>query len=273
MKGMIPMTDENKPLISVQNISKHYVMKKNIFSKSVIIKAADNVSFDIYEGESLGLIGESGCGKTTIASVILNLLRADSGKVYYKDIVLSELDENRMRERRGQLQIIFQHSQGALDPKMTVYDLLKEPLLIHNIVKGAEADKEVSKLLKLVDLSERDKYKYPYQMSGGQRQRIGIARAISVKPGFIICDEPVSALDVSVQGQILNLLSDLKKELNLTYLFISHDLKVVKHVCSRIAVMYKGKIIESGNTDKILTNPMEEYTKKLVGSGLGEGMI
>ena len=258
------MTAQNKPLISVQNISKHYIMKKNIFSKSVIIKAADKVSFDIYKGESLGLIGESGCGKTTIASIILNLLKADSGKVFYKDILLSELEEGRMRELRGELQIIFQHSKGALDPKMTVYELLKEPLLIHNIVKGAEADIEVSRLMNLVEFSESDKYKYPYQMSGGQRQRIGIARAISVRPNFIICDEPVSALDVSVQGQILNLLSNLKKEFNLTYLFISHDLKVVKHVCSRIAVMYKGKIIESGDRDKILLSPGEEYTKRLV---------
>lgn len=265
---MIPLKIEDKPLISVQNISKHYVIKKDIFSKKVIIKAADNVSFDINKGESLGLIGESGCGKTTIASIILNLLRADSGKVYYKDIVLSELEDDMMRNLRKELQIIFQHSQGALDPKMTVSELLKEPLIIHNIVKSSDSDKEVSRLLDLVELSESDKYKYPYQMSGGQRQRIGIARAISVRPSFIICDEPVSALDVSVQGQILNLLSNLKKEFNLTYLFISHDLKVVKHICSRIEVMYKGRIIESGDTASILNSPKEDYTIKLVNSEL-----
>jgi len=265
---MIPLKIKDEPLISVQNISKHYIMKKNMFSKKVIIKAADNVSFNINKGESLGLIGESGCGKTTMASIILNLLRADSGKVFYKDIVLSELEDNMMRNLRKELQIIFQHSQGALDPKMTVLELLKEPLLIHNIVKSTDSDKEISRLLDLVELSESDKYKYPYQLSGGQRQRIGIARAISVRPSFIICDEPVSALDVSVQGQILNLLSNLKKELNLTYLFISHDLKVVKHVCSRIEVMYKGRIIESGYTAAVLNNPKEDYTKKLVNSEL-----
>lgn len=265
---MIPLTIEEKPLISVKNISKHYIMKKNIFSKKIIIKAADNVSFNINEGESLGLIGESGCGKTTIASIILNLLRADLGSVYYKDIELMGVDDITMRNLRKELQIIFQHSQGALDPKMSIEELLLEPLKIHNIVKRGDYDREVSRLLNLVELSDSDRFKLPYQMSGGQRQRIGIARAISTRPSFIVCDEPVSALDVSVQGQILNLLSNLKKELNLTYLFISHDLKVVKHVCSKVAVMYKGKIIEIGDTSQILTRPKEEYTRKLVGSGL-----
>lgn len=254
--------------MSIQNISKHYIIKKNILSSKVIIKAVDNVSFDIGQGESLGLIGESGCGKTTTALMLLNLIKADEGKIFYKDIELTGINDNYMRSLRKELQIIFQYSQGTLDPKMTVEELLTEPLKLHNIVRSSEIGKEVSRLLKMVELSESDRVKFPYQMSGGQRQRIGIARAISTRPSFIICDEPVSALDVSIQGQILNLLSSLKKELNLTYLFISHDLKVVKHICNRIAVMYNGKIVEMGKTQQILNAPREEYTKKLINSAL-----
>lgn len=261
------MQNENV-LLSIQNLNKHYVMKKNVFSKKTLIKAVDNVSFDIKKGESLGLIGESGCGKTTTAQLILNLIKSDEGSILYNDIDLTKINEMRMRNLRKELQIIFQYSQGALDPKMTVEELLTEPLKLHHIVGDAEVDSEVLRLLELVELSKSDRNKFPYQMSGGQRQRIGIARAISTKPCFIICDEPVSALDVSIQGQILNLLTDLKKELNLTYLFISHDLKVIKHICNRIAVMYKGSIVEIGTTQKILKSPSEEYTKKLVNSTL-----
>ena len=255
-------------LIAVQNISKHYIIKKNIISKKILIKAVDDVSFIIRKGESLGLIGESGSGKTTTALMILNLIKANEGKIFYKDIELTAINDNDMRSMRKELQIIFQHSQGALDPKMTVEELLVEPLKLHHVVKDKEMDKEVSRLLRLVELSESDKSKFLFQMSGGQRQRIGIARAISIRPSFIICDEPVSALDVSVQGQILNLLDNLKTELNLTYLFIAHDLKVVKHICDRIAVMYKGKIVEIDHTKQILSEPSHEYTKKLVGSAL-----
>ena len=255
-------------LISVQNISKHYIVKENIIAKKILIKAVDDVSFNIRKGESLGLIGESGSGKTTTALMILNLIKADEGKIFYKDIELTGINENDMRKMRKELQIIFQHSQGALDNKMTVEELLMAPLKQHNIVKSKDIDTEVSRLLRLVELSESDKLKFLFQLSGGQRQRIGIARAISIKPSFIICDEPVSALDVSVQGQILNLLNNLKDELNLTYLFIAHDLKVVKHICDRIAVMYSGKIVENGYTQQILNEPSHEYTKKLVGSVL-----
>jgi peptide/nickel transport system ATP-binding protein/oligopeptide transport system ATP-binding protein len=257
-----------KTLISVQNISKHYIIKENIISKRILIKAVDDVSFNIRKGESLGLIGESGSGKTTTALMILKLIKADEGKIFYKDIELTGINNNGMRSMRKELQIIFQHSQGALDPKMTVEELLMEPLKLHNIVKSFDMDKEISRLLRLVELSESDKLKFLFQLSGGQRQRIGIARAISIRPSFIICDEPVSALDVSVQGQILNLLDNLKDELDLTYLFIAHDLKVVKHICDRIAVMYKGKIVECGHTKQILNEPSHEYTKKLVSSVL-----
>ena len=255
-------------LIAVQNISKHYIIKENVLSKKILIKAVDDVSFNIRKDESLGLIGESGSGKTTTALMILNLIKANEGKIFYKDIDLTGLNHEDMRTKRKELQIIFQHSQGALDPKMTVEELLMEPLKLHHIVKDKDMDKEVSRLLSLLELSESDKLKFLFQMSGGQRQRIGIARAISIRPSFIICDEPVSALDVSVQGQILNLMDNLKKELNLTYLFIAHDLKVVKHICDRIAVMYKGKIVEIDHTKQILSEPSHEYTKKLVGSAL-----
>ena len=259
---------EAKNLITIENLSKRYIVKKNIFSKKNLIKAVDNVSFEIKEGEALGLIGESGCGKSTTASLILNLIKADEGKIIYKDKDLTKINDDVMRGLRKDLQIIFQASQGTLDPLMTIDQLLKSPLRLHKIVNNSELDSEVTRLLNLVELSESDKYKYPHQMSGGQRQRIGIARAIATRPSFIICDEPVSALDVSIQGQILNLLENLRKELKLTYLFISHDLKVVKHICDRIAVMNKGKIVEIGQTMKILEDPKEEYTKKLISSQL-----
>lgn len=176
----------DKTLISVQNISKHYIIKENIISKRILIKAVDNVSFNIRKGESLGLIGESGSGKTTTALMILNLIKADEGKIFYKDIELTGINDNDMRSMRKELQIIFQHSQGALDPKMTIEELLMEPLKLHHIVKSSDMDKEVSRLLRLVELSESDKLKFLFQLSGGQRQRIGIARAISIRPSFII---------------------------------------------------------------------------------------
>ncbi len=265
---MIILNNDRDFLLSVENISKHYLVQKNLFSRKITINAVEDVSFTIKKKEAFGLIGESGSGKTTVASLILNLIKADKGKIFYKDLELTSLNEDIMRAMRKELQIIFQHSQGTLDPKMTVEELLTEPLFIHKIVPSAEASKEVSRLLNLVGLSENDKHKFPYQMSGGQLQRIGIARAISTKPSFIICDEPVSALDISIQGQILNLLSQLQKELDLTYLFISHNLKVVKHLCDRVAVMYKGKIVEINDTEKILNTPKEEYTKTLVDSML-----
>ncbi|MDD7795147.1 ATP-binding cassette domain-containing protein [Clostridium sp. 'White wine YQ'] len=262
------MNRESRDLITIKNLSKHYIVKKNIFAKKNLIKAVNDVSFEIKEGESLGLIGESGCGKSTTASLILNLIKADEGKIIYKNMDLTKINDDVMRGLRKELQIIFQASQGTLDPLMTIDELLKVPLRLHKIVDNSGLDSEVIRLLNLVELSESDKYKYPHQMSGGQRQRIGIARAIATRPSFIICDEPVSALDVSIQGQILNLLENLRKELKLTYLFISHDLKVVKHLCDRIAVMNSGKIVEIGQTMKILDKPKEEYTKKLISSQL-----
>jgi ABC-type oligopeptide transport system ATPase subunit len=253
-------------LIDVQGLSKSYIIKKGLFSPKYVVKAVDNVSFHINKGEILGLIGESGSGKTTTGSLILRLIDGDSGKILFEDVDITDKTEKYMRKVRKDMQVIFQSTEEVFDPKMTIEEILAEPLRVHDIIDVSEYDNEVKRLLNLVGLSEREKSKFPFQLSGGQRQRVGIARAISTRPKFIVCDEPVSALDVSVQGQILNLLINLKKELNLTYLFISHDLKVVSHLCDRIAVMYKGRIVEVGDKDQIINNPENEYTKALISS-------
>lgn len=255
-------------LLRVQNLSKHFIVKKSLFSPKTIIKAVDDVSFDIMKGETLGLIGESGCGKTTTTALVLKLEKLDSGRIIYDGEDITDLNYRDMRGYRKDMQIIFQHSQGSLDPKMTIEELLVEPLQLHSIVPFAKYNDEIKRLLNLVGISEKERHKFPDQISGGQRQRVGIARAIATRPRFIVCDEPVSALDISVQGQILNLLLDLKEELNLTYLFISHDLKVVKHICDRIAVMYKGKLVELGTKDEVLNSPKDEYTRHLIESVL-----
>lgn len=253
-------------ILRLENLSKHYIVMKNSISKKIVIDAVKNISFDLNQSESLGLIGESGCGKTTAANVILRLINPSEGRIYLFGNDITDLDEKKMRKYRKDIQIIFQYSNAVLDPKMTIGELIKEPLKIHHIVKEEEYNSETDCLLKLVGLSPDEKSKFPYQMSGGQNQRVIIARAIATRPRLIVCDEPVASLDVSVQGQILNLLLALKKELNLTYLFITHDLKVVRHICSRIAVMYKGEIVEIGPADLILANPQHDYTKKLISS-------
>lgn len=255
-------------ILKVENVSKYFILKKTPISKKRIIRAVDNVSFNIYKGESLGLIGESGSGKSTLSSIILRLLKCSGGKIFYKGIDITNFNESKMKSLRHEIQVIFQYTQEILDPKMTVGELIMEPLRIYDVISYDKRENEVLRLLDIVGIPADCKYKFPYQLSGGQRQRVGIARAISLKPQFIICDEPVSALDVSIQGQILNLLSDLKDEMDLTYLFISHDLKVVKHFCDRIAVMHNGKIVEIGSRDKIMNNPENEYTKMLVNSHL-----
>lgn len=256
-----PMNDN---LLEVKNLSKHFIITKNMFSPKTVVDAVNNVSFNIANGESLGLIGESGCGKSTIANLVLKLIESSQGSIELFGQDITYLNEEAMRAHRKDLQGIFQFSSSVLDPKMTIFDLIKEPLKIHKTVKNN--NEEVDRLLKLVGLSPLEKTKFPSQLSGGQNQRVLIARAIATRPKLIICDEPVSALDISVQGQILNLLKSLRQELGLSYLFISHDLKVVKHMCDRIAVMYNGKIIEINTTEEILTNPKEEYTRQLINS-------
>lgn len=258
----------NNSLLKVSNLSKHFILKKNILSRKRIIHAVRDVDFELYSGETLGLVGESGSGKTTIGNLVLRLLEPNEGEIIFNGINISHLREKSLRSLRKDIQIVFQYSNAVLDPLMTIEDLLSEALRIHSIVAEKEMNVEVDRLLSLVGLSVSERSKFPSQMSGGQNQRIIIARAIAVRPKLIVCDEPVSALDVSVQGQILNLLSELKSELNLSYLFISHDLKVVRHISDRIAVMHKGNIVELGSRNQILNHPEHDYTKHLIQSKL-----
>jgi len=251
-------------ILRVENLSKHYIIKSGAFSKRQVIKAVRDVSFQVMENQSLGLIGESGSGKSTIANLVLRLIPPSGGKIELFEEDVTSLKEEEMRRYRKDIQIIFQYTNDILDPQMTVDELIKEPLKIHNIVKDRELDQEVERLLEQVGLSPSERWKLPGQLSGGQNQRIIIARAIATRARLIVCDEPVSALDVSVQGQILNLLIRLKEELNLSYLFISHDLKVIRHMCESIAVMKNGEIVELGDTFEVLNNPQHEYTKKLI---------
>lgn len=253
-------------IFTAENLSKEFYHKKAVYSKNHIIKAVKNISFDVYGKEALGLIGESGCGKSTTANMLLRLIKPSSGKIYYCGEDITALSERKMRKYRKDIQIIFQQSNAVLDTKMKIEELIKEPLIIHNVVPKKLLDEEVDRLLNLVGIASVEKTKYPTQLSGGQNQRIIIARAIATRPKIIICDEPVSSLDVSVQGQILNLFKKLQSELKLTYIFISHDIRVVKFICNRVAVMRNGEIIEIGKTDDILSNPQKEYTKMLVES-------
>lgn len=234
----------------------------------MLIEAVKDVSFYIGENESFGLIGESGSGKSTIANIVMRLIEPSFGRIQLFGKDVTGLEEKEMRKLRKDIQIIFQYTESVLDPQMTIDELIREPLIVHGIVKPRDLEDETERLLRLVGLPVTERWKLPGQLSGGQNQRVVIARAIASKPRLIVCDEPVSALDVSVQGQILNLLSDLRRELGLSYLFISHDLKVVKHMCDRIAVMYKGELVETGSAEKILNSPEHSYTKKLIESML-----
>lgn len=252
------------PLLTLNHLKKHFSIKKSFFSPRILIQAVDGVSFDIYRGETLGLIGESGSGKSTLINMIMQLIHQDSGYVTFDGRSLDSYSLQEQKKLHKELQVVFQHTFGALDPLKTVETLIKEPLKLHGIVPSENIEGEVKILLERVGLSEQVLHKYPNQISGGQKQRVGIARAIATRPKLLICDEPVSALDVSVQGQILNLLSDLKEEMGMTYLFVSHDLKVIRHIADRIAVMHQGKVIELGSVDSVISNPKEAYTKKLL---------
>jgi len=264
--GSVPEMD-NTALLQVRDLSKHFPLYRGVILKRKIgvLKAIDKVSFHISRGETLGLVGESGCGKTTTGRTILQLEHPTSGDVLFQGMDISKLGKYSRRKLRKHMQIIYQDPYGSLDPRMRVSDIVGEALLIHNLTKskGEYAD-QVAHLLEIVGLNPAMAKRYPHEFSGGQRQRIGIARALAVSPSFIVCDEPVSALDVSIQAQIINLLEELQDKLNLTYLFIAHDLAVVRHISDRIAVMYLGEIVEIADRTELYHNPGHPYTKALL---------
>ncbi|MBY5948866.1 ABC transporter ATP-binding protein [Photobacterium rosenbergii] len=251
-------------LLRIENLKQHFVSGKGIFKRGYTVKAVDGVSFSISQGETLGLVGESGCGKSTLGRTILKLYEPTEGKIYFEGKDITRLSTREMRPLRKELQIIFQDPMESLNQRHTIGMILEEPFIIHNIGTPVERKLWVNELLVKVGLPEEAANRYPHEFSGGQRQRIGIARAIALKPRLLICDESVSALDVSVQAQILNLLLQLQQEMNLAIIFISHDLSVVKHISDRVAVMYFGKIVEMGDAREIYANPQAEYTKKLL---------
>ena len=257
---------ENGTLIQVRDLKMHFPITQGIVIQRRVgaIKAVDGISFDIIRGETLGLVGESGCGKSTTGRAILQLYRPTAGEVYFEGEDLTVLKGERLRRMRRRMQMIFQDPYASLNPRMTVGDIIGEPLLVHNISKGKERRERVQELLEVVGLNPYFVNRYPHEFSGGQRQRIGVARALAVNPDFIICDEPISALDVSIQAQIINLLEDLQGEFNLTYLFIAHDLSVVRHISDRVAVMYLGKIVELTTRQELYDNPLHPYTQALL---------
>ena len=248
-----------KSLVRVENVVKHFPAG---VGRSV--KAVDGVSFDIREGETLGLVGESGCGKSTLARLVTHLLPVTSGRIFLGDVELTRLRGEKLRQQRRQLQMIFQDPFASLDPRMTVGDIIAEPMDNFGVARGKKRNQRVQELLRIVGLNPNFNNRYPHEFSGGQRQRIGIARALALSPQLVVCDEAISALDVSIQAQIVNLLEDLQREFKLTYLFIAHDLSVVRHISDRVMVMYLGKIVEIADSVETYSNPKHPYTKALL---------
>ena len=256
---------QGETLLHIENLKKHFPVKLGAFGqKSAIVYALDDASFDIVEGETLSLVGESGCGKSTTGFAILNLHQPTSGRVIYRGEDIAQFDEARMRPIRRDLQIVFQDPYSTLNPRMTVGETLAEPLLLHTDLAAGDRRGRVAELLHTVGLRPEHAQRYPHEFSGGQRQRIAIARALAVEPKLIVCDEPVSALDVSIRSQILNLLRSLQQRLGLAYIFISHDLAVVRHIATRVAVMYLGRIVESAACDALFAEPRHPYTQALL---------
>ena len=259
------MASANNYLLKVDNLKTYFPIKKGLLRRTVgYVKAVDGVSFKIRAGQTLGLVGESGCGKTTVARSLVRLVPATAGKVVFEQIDVLSADKSKLRQLRRDISIIFQDPFGSLNPRMTVGNIIAEPLKVHKGACGSELAKQVALLLSRVGLSAGHINRYPHEFSGGQRQRIGVARALALEPKLVVCDEPVSALDVSIQSQILNLLKDLQEKFRLTYLFIAHDLAVVEFFCDVVAVMYMGRIVEQATSEELYRNPLHPYTRALM---------
>jgi oligopeptide transport system ATP-binding protein len=257
--------NNNNVLLRVDNLMMHFPIRRGVFQRQVgAVRAVDGVSFQVKRGETLGLVGESGCGKSTTGRTILQLYKPTAGEVYFDNVNLVTLKGEQMRKMRRKIQMIFQDPYASLNPRMTVGQLVGEPLIVHDVATGPEINERVSHLLELVKLNPAFATRYPHEFSGGQRQRIGVARALALQPSFVICDEPISALDVSIQAQVVNLLEELQEQFSLTYLFIAHDLSMVKHISDRIAVMYLGVIVELASRDEIHAHPLHPYTQALL---------
>jgi len=258
------MTTDNA-LVQVKDLVKHFPIYQGIFRRQVgAVRAVDGISFDVRSGETLGLVGESGCGKTTAGRTLMQLYRPTSGQVTFDGTDLVGLKAEQLRRMRRKMQIIFQDPYASLNPRMSVGDIIGEPLVVHRVASGKDVQQRVQQLLELVGLSPTFADRYPHEFSGGQRQRIGVARALALQPSFIVCDEPISALDVSIQAQVVNLLEELQQQFNLTYLFIAHDLSMVRHISDRVAVMYLGVIVELASRDEIYLSPLHPYTQALL---------
>jgi oligopeptide transport system ATP-binding protein len=259
------MAEQNEVLVQVRELRKYFPITRGVFQRHVgDVKAVDGVTFNIHRGETLGLVGESGSGKTTVGRTMLRLYEPTAGEIIFEDRDLAKLSDSELRKTRQRMQIIFQDPYASLNPRMTVGGIVGEPLEVHRIARGKEKRERVQELLRLVGLNPYFVNRYPHEFSGGQRQRIGIARALALNPDLVVCDEPISSLDVSIQAQVVNLLEDLQDRLGLTYLFIAHDLSMVRHISDRVAVMYLGKIMELTDRDELYMNPLNPYTQSLM---------